>query len=427
MHRLCLIWVVLITTPVLAQEGRGLVEFAEDSAPAAPTEPAPTEPAAATPTPTPAKPKAPAVLAPGLSTAAVDAEGPAHTITTPTIVAVAGGVELMFDASAKTMVGIESSHTYGAMNRAPWLLRPGQWAMVDGQTKVVWEAVTLTPEIQTDAPGTPLEAVPLDAPQVRAFLDAVVAYERETYGPVAGSLQQVDGKWAPAETISEEHLALFRGALWSTGRDGSAEGRLPLDVFRVALWAVSADFTVLEVADWIRSTETIEIEDAVTKAQGLVGRAGPVLAKAGFDHRVISAQFAQFNYNRGILAYQRGDLKAAVHHFDRAISRERTLMSAHYNLGVTYYRAARYQDAADAFLVASGIDGAGADVFFNRGAALYRVGNLLGAARAFRKGVELTPEDEAAKSWLQKADPEGKTAPPPKKKKKRRRRRRRRK
>jgi len=422
MHRFCLIWVALVATPALAQEGRPLVEFAEDLAPA--TAPAPTT---ATPTPEskPAKPKAPAVLAPGLSTAAVDAEGPAPKITTPAIVVVAGGVELTFDASAKTRVTIESSHTYGATERTPWLLRPGQWAVVDGQQKVVWEAVTLTPELDLDTAGTPLEAVLLEAPHVSTLLDAVIAYEREIYGPVAASLQEVDGKWAPTETISEDHLALFRGAHWSTGPDGTAVGRLPLDVFRVALWALTANFTVLEVADWIRSTETIEIKDAVTKAQGLVARAGPVLAKAGFDHRVVSAQFGQFNYNRGILAYQRGDLKAAVHHFERAISMERTLMAAHYNLGVTYFRAARYQDAADAFLVASGIDGAGADVFFNRGAALYRVGNLLGAARAFRKVLEMMPEDESAKSWLQKADPEGKTAPPPKKKKKKRRRRRR--
>ena len=149
-----------------------------------------------------------------------------------------------------------------------------------------------------------------------------------------------------------------------------------------------------------------------------------ILAKAGFDHRVVSAQFGQFSFNRGVLAYERGDLKGAVHHFNRAITRERTLLAAHYNLGVTYYRAGRFQDAADAFLVASGIDGAPANVFFNRGASLYRLGDLLGAARAFRKALALTPGDEEAKSWLQKADPEAKTAPPKKKKKKRRRRRR---
>jgi len=397
-----------------------MVEFAEDTVPASAPKPVADIPAPPTPT-------KPAVLAAGISASAVEGDAGELAITTPNIRVAANGIAFDFDTNTKANVVVESTHTYGVEGGTPWLLRPGQRAVVENQQSVKWSAVPLVPEIEPDPVNTSLVPIALDTPHVSELLEAVLSYEEETFGPIEASLQNVEGKWAPTETISEEHLALYRNAVWSTAPDGTAVGRVPLDVFRVAVWAVTADFTVLEVADWIRSTETIEIKEAVSKAQGLIARAVPILTKAGFDHRVVSAQFAQFSFNRGVLAFQRGDLKGAVHHFNRAISLERTLLSAHYNLGVTYYRAARYQDAADAFLVASGIDGAPVDVFFNRGAALYRVGDLMGAARAFRKVLEQIPTDEAAKSWLQKADPEGKTAPPKKKKRKKRRRRRRRK
>ena len=77
---------------------------------------------------------------------------------------------------------------------------------------------------------------------------------------------------------------------------------------------------------------------------------------------------------------------------------------------------------------AGGMKGAFADTHFNRGAALYRLGDKLGAARSFRRALAMQPDDPVAMAWLKVADPEGRTAPPPEpsKKKKRRRWRRRR-
>ena len=414
MNRIWLIVVALSAGPVLAQESAPIVELAEDLEPPPPPLPPP-----------PKAPETPAVLAPGISAIAVDPEGPALEITTPSVSVVAGGVELAFDTNAKARVAVESTHVYGAEGAAPMVLRPGQWATVEGKMKVVWDAVPLSPD-GVSPPGTRLQAAPLESVPVGDLLSAVASFEGSVLGGVAASMQQVAGEWAPKEGIADEDLALSRWVEWSTAPDGTARGRIPLDVFRFALWAVTANFTVLDITDWIRSNATIDMKEAVTTAQSLVSRVVVVLARAGFEHRVVSVQFPQFSFNRGVAAYERGDFKGAVHHLERAIARERTLMAAHYNLGITYYRAGRLQDAADAFLVATGFDAASADVFFNRGATLYRLGDLLGAARAFRKVLALTPDDEESKTWLQKADPEGKTAPPPPKKKKKRRRRRRR-
>jgi hypothetical protein len=60
-------------------------------------------------------------------------------------------------------------------------------------------------------------------------------------------------------------------------------------------------------------------------------------------------------------------------------------------------------------------------MFYNRGATLWRTGDMLGAARMFREALSRNARDPEAGDWLAKADPQNKTAPratPPKKGKK---------
>ena len=198
------------------------------------------------------------------------------------------------------------------------------------------------------------------------------------------------------------------------------QARLPLEVVRFALYAVTSEYTINEVADWFRTFRQMDMNPAIAAAGDAARRVEFVLERAGLNYRIFSPNHADYHFNRGVTAYQNSDLDGATKAFTAAIAKNPNLVPAHYNLGITLYRKGKYADAESALQIATGLDDAGAEVFYNRGAVLFRQGDKPSAARMFRRAIELNARDPEAGVWLSRADPEGKTAVktkmPPKKK-----------
>jgi len=290
--------------------------------------------------------------------------------------------------------------------------------------RLVLEALPLWPERRRPAPGTPLTAVRTNDPGVVAVLRMVQHIEANDVERVRRYLREREGAFHVETSVDNRDVRLARWMTWSRDAADQIEGKLPRDAIRVALFAVTAGYTIQETADWLRRARGMEMGPAMRRAGELSRQAGYLLERAGLNFRLFSPEYGDFHVQRGIVAFQANDLKRAVSAFRAGVERQPTNVRAQYNLGVAYYRMGDHRKAADAFLVASGMRGVTADVHYNRGAALYRLGDELGAARAFRRALALNPRDPDAARWLQTADPENKTAPKRKRKKRRRRRRR---
>lgn len=323
---------------------------------------------------------------------------------------------------------VDAGPTFFTRRGEAFVLRPNQRAVVwPPESTVTFAALPLDPEQRPRPAGLGLRVALAQDPALIGVLRAVQRIEAGDAQRLTRYLDQDGDRWVVKTFVRNEDTRVAGWMNWSTGPDGKPQGRLPLDAVRFALYAVAPGYRIHDVADYLRLKRKMDLEPAIAAAREIAQQAEFIIERAGLDHRVFGPQHAEYHYNRAHAAFDAGDLERAEALFRKAISMRTEMVEAHFNLGVTLYRAGKYQAAADALLIASGIAGAPADVWYNRGAALYRAGDLLGAARQFRAALEKQPEHADAKAWLEKADPEGKTAPPPPKKKKKRRRRRRRK
>jgi tetratricopeptide (TPR) repeat protein len=204
---------------------------------------------------------------------------------------------------------------------------------------------------------------------------------------------------------------------WSRDAAGQVRGRMPRDAVRFAVLAVTAGYTIQETADWLRLHRQMDMNPGIAAAWDVSKPTEYILERAGLNHRVFSPNHALFQFNQGVVAFRKSDLEGAEKFFRKAMDLDPQFVPARHNLGVTLYRAGKYDEASEAFLMATGMAKAGPDDFYNRGATLFRLGDKLGAARAFRRVLELNPRDPDAGSWIEKADPEGRTKPAPAKSK----------
>ncbi len=287
------------------------------------------------------------------------------------------------------------------------------------------EALPLWPERPRPTPGTPLGVVRSNDAGVIAVLRTAHHLEAEDVVRLTRYVREEDGRFEIDDRVRNRDVELAGWMTWRRNVADKLEGRLPRDALRLALFAVTADFTIQETADWLRRARSMDMEPAIAEATRLARQVEYILERAGLNFRRFSHEHTDFHLEKGVAAFKERDLKGAEKAFRAALDRQPNNVRAQYDLGVVYYRAGDYRKAADAFLVASGMRGADADVFYNRGAALYRLGDNLGAARAFRKALELNPRDPDAAKWLQRADPEGRTKPKPKQPERKKRRRRR--
>lgn len=291
---------------------------------------------------------------------------------------------------------------------------PNQRAVVSPPgASVEIEVLPLVPAATRPAAGTALTAGLTSDPALLAVLRTVQRIESEDAERLRRYVRPAGDGFAVETIVRNEDTRVAEWMVWRPDARGRPVGTLPRDAVRFAIFAVTAGYTIQDVADWLRTHRKLDTEPAIAEAREQVRQAEFVLERAALGFRTLGPRHAEFNFNRGVAAFEASDLERAEGLFRTAIEQQATLWPAHYNLGVTLYRAGRYADASNAFLIASGIEGATSAVFFNRGATLYRLGDLLGAARQFRKVLEIDADDEAAKVWLAKADPEGKTAPPP--------------
>lgn len=279
--------------------------------------------------------------------------------------------------------------------------------------RVELEVLPLVPASPRPAAGTKLGAGLTGDPALLAVLATVQRIEAEDVERLRRYVKPSGDGFAVDTIVRNEDTRVAEWMQWSADARGRPVGMLPRDAVRFAIFAVTAGFTIQEVADWLRTHRRMDMEPAVERAREVSRQSEFVLERAGLGYRTLSPRHAEFNFNRGVAAFEGGDLERAEKLFRTAIELQPTWWPAHFNLGVTLYRVGKYQDASGAFLIASGIEGAPAAVFYNRGATLFRLDDKLGAARQFRKALELEPEHAEASAWLAKADPEGKTAPPP--------------
>jgi TolA-binding protein len=304
---------------------------------------------------------------------------------------------------------------------AAWVAAPNQRFVVNAASeRVTLVALPLRPGTTAPAGRTPLSVVASNDAGVLAVLRTVQRIETEDMQRLRRYVRERDGEVGVDTFIDNEDVRLARAMAWSKDAAG-VQGRLPLEVVRFALYAVTANHTLSNAADWYRNFDKLEMNPAIALAGEKAHLIELVLERGGLNFRVYGPSWADHHYNRGVRAYREGDLEGAEKAFRTATTRQADLLRGHYNLGVTLYRKGKYTEADEAFQVGTGIDGAEAAMFYNRGATLWRTGDMLGAARMFREALSRNARDPEAGDWLAKADPQNKTAPratPPKKGKK---------
>lgn len=289
---------------------------------------------------------------------------------------------------------------------------PNQRFVVEqSQVTLDVEALPVWPNRPTPPENTPLKATGSNDPGLVALLRSVQRIESEDMDRLRRYVKDVGGALQVDTFLDNGDVRAARWMSWYRDAAGQVQGRYPRDAIRFAIFAVTAGFTINEIADWLRSYKQLDMNPAIAQAGEMTPKVEMLLERAGLNYRVFSPNHADYHLNRGIKAFRAGELDAAEKSFRTAIEKQTNLVDAHANLGITLYRKGKFEDAEAAFQVATGLPGVPANVYFNRGATLYRLGDKLGAARMFRKALEANPRDPDAGEWLAKADPENKTAP----------------
>jgi len=292
-----------------------------------------------------------------------------------------------------------------------WVAVPNQRFVVSSASERLMLAVLpLRPGTATPAGPTPLSVVLSNDAGVLAVLRTVQRIETEDMQRLRRYVRERDGEVGVDTFVNNEDVRLARAMNWSKDSTG-VQGRLPLEAVRFALYAVTANHTLSNAADWYRNFDKLEMNPAIALAGEKAHLIELVLERGGLNFRVYGPSWADHHFNRGVRAYREGDLEGAEKAFRTATTKQPDLLRGHYNLGVTLYRKGKYTEADEAFQVGTGIEGADAAMFYNRGATLWRTADRLGAARMFREALIRNARDPEAGDWLAKADPENKTAP----------------
>lgn len=347
------------------------------------------------------------------------ADGDRATIMAAAMDAPAEGVDrikltVTMPGSGPRLLLVDAGAVFRGPGSADYVLCPNQKFLLEAaSTDVVAEALPLRGDQEPPAPGTPLKALKSNDPGVIAVLRTVQRLEAEDTLRLARYISEKDGEPKVDTFLDNQDVRLARRMSWSRNVVGKLEGRLPRDDIRFALLAVTDGYTITQTVDWLRLHRKLEMQPAIDLAWEIVPGIEYLLERATLRHRTFSPRHAEYHFNQGVAAFTRNDLDAAQKAFEAALEKQAGMVEAQYNLGVVLYRKGDYEGAKGAFLVASGMDGATADAAYNRGAADFRLGDKLAAARAFRKALELNDKHTEAATWLEKADPEGQTAPPP--------------
>jgi tetratricopeptide (TPR) repeat protein len=291
---------------------------------------------------------------------------------------------------------------------------PNQRAVLEAaESTVQFEALPLSPDQPELPAGSALKGVLTNEAGVLAVLRTMQGLEALEGPRLRRYLGRTEAGFAVDTRVNNRDVDLARWMRWTADSEGAAQATFPRDALRFALHAVTADYTIQQVADWLRLHRGLQLEPAMAEAWQQAHRTEFLLERAGLNHRVFSPNHADFHFNRGVDAYLLGDLAGAEKAFAKAEEASAGDVQARFAKGVAQYRAGRFDEAGATFLVATGLAGATADVFYNRGAVAWRQGDKLNAARNFRRALELEPKHPEATVWLHKADPEGRTAPAP--------------
>jgi tetratricopeptide (TPR) repeat protein len=105
--------------------------------------------------------------------------------------------------------------------------------------------------------------------------------------------------------------------------------------------------------------------------------------------------------NRGILLTASGQTDAAIADFNAALERNASLTDAYVSRGAAHMRAGHFTEARADFEKALGMGAAHPEqVYFNRGMANERLGDLAGAYRDYRQAQTLNPDFAPARFEL---------------------------
>ena len=160
--------------------------------------------------------------------------------------------------------------------------------------------------------------------------------------------------------------------------------------------------TVLTAAALPAQAATTTIGDAATvscaKAAAALPSSSPALriaighCTAALDDKLKDADRTATLVNRGILLAASGNTDAAIADHDAALARDAGLSSAYVSRGAALMQAGRFADARADFDRALVRDAAHPEqVYFNRGMANEKLGDLQAAYRDYRQAVALAP------------------------------------
>jgi predicted TPR repeat methyltransferase len=104
-----------------------------------------------------------------------------------------------------------------------------------------------------------------------------------------------------------------------------------------------------------------------------------------------AATDAQAWLDRAVRADAGGDVAAAERAFLQALAHDPDLVDAHFGLGVTYFRSARYREAVLALQAVATVGAADAAIYLLLGKSLYLVGRFAESAVAFEAALTTMP------------------------------------
>jgi len=108
--------------------------------------------------------------------------------------------------------------------------------------------------------------------------------------------------------------------------------------------------------------------------------------------------------NLGVALERRGRVSDAASTFERGALEDATLPQLHKNLGDSYYRAGRYDDALESYTRAvKHRPNLGADVYLKLGNLRYRRQEREEANRCWKRALELEPTNAIARTNLETA------------------------